>query len=149
MRVAPQSRVRHPMEAKQLVYVQSSREGIYSSANFRIDWLKWPPRVKKEFALYSACRCSLGVFLECPHFSTICYSLSAPTDALYVIVCRRVTHCRVTLGLNTLPRNSCRVTLGVERPLAAQKECSGASRATRWELLGRRLLGAATDALFK
>ncbi|RWV88698.1 hypothetical protein BHE74_00005155 [Ensete ventricosum] len=58
MRVAPQSRVRHPMEAKQLVYVQSSREGIYSSANFRIDWLKWPPRVKKEFALYSACRWS-------------------------------------------------------------------------------------------
>ncbi|RWW90639.1 hypothetical protein BHE74_00000335 [Ensete ventricosum] len=26
--------------------------------------------------------------------------------------------------------------------LAAQKECSGASRATRWELLGRWLLGA-------
>ncbi|RWW86091.1 hypothetical protein BHE74_00005154 [Ensete ventricosum] len=30
----------------------------------------------------------------------------------------------------------------IQAALAAQKECSGASRATRWELLGRWLLGA-------
>ncbi|RZS02953.1 hypothetical protein BHM03_00033056 [Ensete ventricosum] len=91
-----------------------------------------------------------------------CGSEDSCLDCEFQLTPVPVSYAQVPLRFNLLlafvpgprKRNRCLLRIKnkgekVERPLAAQKECSGASRATRWELLGRRLLGAATDALFK